>query len=95
MDRDNRWERVKKAYDLMVKGEGESSNDIISINQKDRMMQVVTDEFVLPIVKPGEDGRPVAVIKERRCSYLLSTSVQTGAARYRWRLRRKNFRSTI
>jgi 2,3-bisphosphoglycerate-independent phosphoglycerate mutase len=30
MDRDNRWERVKKAYDVMVKGEGEASGHIIA-----------------------------------------------------------------
>jgi 2,3-bisphosphoglycerate-independent phosphoglycerate mutase len=63
MDRDNRWERVKKAYDLMVNGEGEASKDILASIKKS-YDEGVTDEFILPVVKTGEDGQPVAVIKE-------------------------------
>jgi 2,3-bisphosphoglycerate-independent phosphoglycerate mutase len=63
MDRDNRWERVKKAYDLMVNGEGEASQDIIASIQKS-YDEGVTDEFILPIVRVDSDGKPVAVIKE-------------------------------
>ncbi|MEO7216207.1 2,3-bisphosphoglycerate-independent phosphoglycerate mutase [Mucilaginibacter sp.] len=63
MDRDNRWERVKKAYDLMVNGEGEGSQDIAASIQKSYDAGV-TDEFVLPIVKVDSYGKPVAVIKE-------------------------------
>ncbi|TSD67536.1 2,3-bisphosphoglycerate-independent phosphoglycerate mutase [Inquilinus sp. KBS0705] len=62
MDRDNRWERVKKAYDLMVNGDGEASQDIIASIQKS-YDEGVTDEFVLPIVKVDTEGKPVAVIK--------------------------------
>jgi 2,3-bisphosphoglycerate-independent phosphoglycerate mutase len=63
MDRDNRWERVKKAYDLMVNGEGEATQDITASIQKS-YDEGVTDEFVLPIVRVDSDGKPVAVIKE-------------------------------
>ncbi|MDB5000596.1 MAG: 2,3-bisphosphoglycerate-independent phosphoglycerate mutase [Mucilaginibacter sp.] len=63
MDRDNRWERVKKAYDLMVNGEGEASQDILASIQKS-YDEGVTDEFILPIVRVDSDGKPVAVIKE-------------------------------
>lgn len=63
MDRDNRWERVKKAYDLLVKGEGEASKDIVA-SIKESYAAGVTDEFILPIVKTGEDGQPVATIKD-------------------------------
>jgi 2,3-bisphosphoglycerate-independent phosphoglycerate mutase len=63
MDRDNRWERVKKAYDLMVNGEGEGSQDIIASIQKSYDAGV-TDEFILPIVHVDSYGKPVAVIKE-------------------------------
>jgi 2,3-bisphosphoglycerate-independent phosphoglycerate mutase len=62
MDRDNRWERVKKAYDLMVNGEGEASQDIIASVQKS-YDEGVTDEFILPIVRVDSYGKPVAVIK--------------------------------
>lgn len=63
MDRDNRWERVKKAYDLMVKGEGEASQDIVESIRKSYDAGV-TDEFVNPIVRVDTDGKPLAVIKE-------------------------------
>ncbi|WP_235985754.1 2,3-bisphosphoglycerate-independent phosphoglycerate mutase [Mucilaginibacter segetis] len=63
MDRDNRWERVKKAYDLLVKGDGEATEDVIaSINKS--YEAGVTDEFILPIVKVNSHGKPIAVIKE-------------------------------
>jgi len=62
MDRDNRWERVKLAYDLMVNGIGEASQDIIqSINES--YLRDVTDEFVKPIVRVDENGLPLAVIE--------------------------------
>jgi 2,3-bisphosphoglycerate-independent phosphoglycerate mutase len=62
MDRDNRWERVRKAYDVMVNGEGKETH---SIQQaiSESYAEGVTDEFILPIVKTGADGKPVAVIK--------------------------------
>lgn len=47
MDRDKRWERVKKAYDLMVKGIGDKYNtatDAIKASYE----QDVTDEFITP-----------------------------------------------
>lgn len=63
MDRDNRWERVKKAYDLMVHGDGEHSNDIIQ-SIKESYLKDVTDEFMQPIVKIDAVGQPLAVIKD-------------------------------
>lgn len=63
MDRDNRWERVKLAYDLLVGGEGEPTKDILASIEKS-YAEGVTDEFVKPIVKTGDDGQPLAVIKE-------------------------------
>ncbi len=49
MDRDNRWERVKLAYDLIVKGEGKKSSDVIKA-MEESYAEVVTDEFIKPIV---------------------------------------------
>ena len=49
MDRDNRWERVSKAYNAMVLGEGEKNPDPVdAVEQSYR--KNVTDEFVLPVV---------------------------------------------
>ena len=62
MDRDNRWERVKLAYDLMVNGMGEASHDIIQ-SIKASYLKDVTDEFVKPIVAVDENGTPIAVIE--------------------------------
>jgi 2,3-bisphosphoglycerate-independent phosphoglycerate mutase len=49
MDRDQRWERVKKAYDLMVNGVGEKSKDAIE-SVKGYYKKGVSDEFMEPIL---------------------------------------------
>jgi 2,3-bisphosphoglycerate-independent phosphoglycerate mutase len=63
MDRDNRWERVKLAYDLMVKGEGEKSTDVIASIKKS-YEDNVTDEFIKPIIAVDSDGNSLATIAE-------------------------------
>jgi len=63
MDRDKRWERVSKAYHLMVNGEGQhTSNPLAAIEQN--YGAGVTDEFMSPIVTVGENGQPKAKIKD-------------------------------
>lgn len=49
MDRDKRWERVKLAYDLMVKGVGEKTNNPIEAI-KQSYKDGVSDEFIKPIL---------------------------------------------
>jgi 2,3-bisphosphoglycerate-independent phosphoglycerate mutase len=49
MDRDNRWERVKLAYDLLVHGEGSFSENISEAIQNS-YNDDVTDEFIKPII---------------------------------------------
>lgn len=49
MDRDKRWERVKLAYDAMVNGVGEKSDDPIQTIKKS-YADDVTDEFIKPII---------------------------------------------
>ncbi len=49
MDRDKRWERVKLAYDAMVNGVGEQSDDIIK-SIETSYSNNVTDEFIKPII---------------------------------------------
>jgi 2,3-bisphosphoglycerate-independent phosphoglycerate mutase len=63
MDRDKRWERTKLAYDLLVKGEGEASTDILQTIQE-HYDAGETDEFLKPIYCADEDGNPVATIQE-------------------------------
>ena len=56
MDRDKRWERVKLAYDLLVKGEGEKASDPVAAVQKS-YDEGVTDEFIKPVVCVDAEGR--------------------------------------
>lgn len=61
MDRDNRWDRVKKAYDALVYGTGEffpTAHDCMSASYA----QEVTDEFIVPAVI-GAPGAPAATVK--------------------------------
>lgn len=62
MDRDNRWERVKMAYDMMVNGAGEKTTNIIESIEKSYQNEV-TDEFIKPIVKVDENQQAVGVIQ--------------------------------
>ena len=49
MDRDNRWERVEKAYAALVYGEGEKNPDAVDAMQKS-YDNGITDEFIVPTV---------------------------------------------
>ncbi|MEZ3560494.1 MULTISPECIES: 2,3-bisphosphoglycerate-independent phosphoglycerate mutase [Duncaniella] len=55
MDRDKRWERVKVAYDLLVKGEGKQAADMAEAVQES-YNDDVTDEFIKPINNSTVDG---------------------------------------
>ncbi len=55
MDRDKRWERVKVAYDLLVKGEGKQATDMAKAVQES-YDEDVTDEFIKPINNSAVDG---------------------------------------
>lgn len=63
MDRDNRWERVKEAYDLLVHGTGTESKDPATALEASYEAGV-TDEFVKPVVITDESGGPLATIRE-------------------------------
>ncbi|MBQ3052770.1 MAG: 2,3-bisphosphoglycerate-independent phosphoglycerate mutase [Clostridia bacterium] len=60
MDRDNRWERVNKAYAALVYGEGVITADAAkevraSYTRKDQDGKFITDEFVVPTVVEGTE----------------------------------------
>jgi 2,3-bisphosphoglycerate-independent phosphoglycerate mutase len=61
MDRDNRWERVKLAYEALVNGKGERAGSAVEALENSYANEV-TDEFVLPTVI-AEEGMPAATIK--------------------------------
>ncbi len=63
MDRDKRWERVRLAYDLLVKGIGNKTTDSINALEQSYIAGV-TDEFVKPIVVVDAQQKPLAIIQE-------------------------------
>lgn len=62
MDRDNRWERIKKAYDLMVNGFGEEYSSVSEAIEHSYAIGI-TDEFIEPAVIT-EDGTAIGKIKD-------------------------------
>ncbi|MBI5810851.1 MAG: 2,3-bisphosphoglycerate-independent phosphoglycerate mutase, partial [Deltaproteobacteria bacterium] len=62
MDRDKRWDRVKKAYDAIVCGAGVKARDPVSAIEE-AYKKGETDEFVVPVVITGE-ARPAALISD-------------------------------
>lgn len=62
MDRDNRWERVEKAYDMMTSAIGEKTEDAEKY-VRDSYQSGVTDEFVVP-AHVYRDGKPVGLIEK-------------------------------
>jgi 2,3-bisphosphoglycerate-independent phosphoglycerate mutase len=61
MDRDKRWDRTKKAYDMLVHGEGKKFSDPVKAVESS-YNDDKTDEFILPIVI-HDDDKPVATIE--------------------------------
>ena len=62
MDRDNRWDRVEKAYRAMTAGEGETAVcPLCAVSAS--YDKEVTDEFVVPTVIV-KDGKPVATVQD-------------------------------
>lgn len=62
MDRDNRWERIEKAYDMLVLSKGERATDAEAALEAS-YGKGVYDEFVLPTVIT-ENDKPVAAIED-------------------------------
>ncbi len=56
MDRDKRWERIRVAYDQLVRGIGKQSDDMLRA-MDESYADGVTDEFIKPIVNSTVDGR--------------------------------------
>jgi len=62
MDRDNRWERIAEAYNLLVNNKGTHSENCIDAIQQS-YNEKITDEFIKPIVVT-ENGAPITAIKK-------------------------------
>ena len=63
MDRDNRWERVKRWYDAVVRGVGPITRDPVDAIRK-AYERGETDEFITPTVVVDADGAPLAPMRD-------------------------------
>ncbi len=63
MDRDQRWERIKLAYDALVRGIGIQSENATKAIQQSYDAEI-TDEFIKPIVMVDAQKQPIATIKD-------------------------------
>lgn len=63
MDRDKRWERTQRAYDLLAHGIGQSAVDPIEAIKRS-YERGITDEFIEPILITQPDGQPVGTISD-------------------------------
>ena len=63
MDRDKRWERVKLAYDALVKGISSKSN-YASTAIQEAYDSNITDEFIKPVILVDDKKQPLALIEE-------------------------------
>ncbi|HEX8817635.1 MAG TPA: 2,3-bisphosphoglycerate-independent phosphoglycerate mutase [Terriglobales bacterium] len=65
MDRDRRWERIAKAFDVMVNGHGEGGTYADAVQGvKESYNRGVTDEFIVPFVCTDSRGEPLATIRD-------------------------------
>jgi bisphosphoglycerate-independent phosphoglycerate mutase (AlkP superfamily) len=65
MDRDRRWERIAKAFNAMVFGEGEGGKYVDPVQgMKDFYNKGVTDEFVVPFVCTDTRGGPLPTVRD-------------------------------
>ena len=78
MDRDNRWERTKKSYDLLVNGTGKKSINIIN-SIKESYETGITDEFIKPIILVDKNNKPKGLIKEN--DYVIFFNFRTDRGR--------------
>lgn len=78
MDRDHRWERIKKAYDLMVHGKGKGVRDPISAVDES-YQNGVSDEFLEPIVM--EDAKKEALTCIEKGDVVISANFRTDRCR--------------
>jgi len=63
MDRDKRWERTERAYELLVKGKGELATDPVAAILRS-YERGITDEFIEPTVIINANGEPIATIQD-------------------------------
>ena len=92
MDRDKRWERTTLAYNLLVKGDGNQTQNPLNAIE-DSYNNNISDEFILPIVVTDQQKNPVATINSKdivicfnfrsdRCRQIVTTLTQVDIPQY-------------
>ncbi len=62
MDRDNRWDRVQKAYDLMALGKGESATNAVKAIEANYSKKIYDEEFPATVI--SENGAPLTKVEK-------------------------------
>tara|TARA_B100000965_G_C19569206_1_gene748269 strand:+ start:440 stop:1954 length:1515 start_codon:yes stop_codon:yes gene_type:complete len=92
MDRDKRWEKTSLAYEMLVHGKGQHTQDILK-EIENSYKSGITDEFILPIVNTNNDHQPIATInpadilicfnfRSDRCRQLVAALTQINIPQY-------------
>jgi len=63
MDRDKRWERIERAFNATVLGNGEKSTDAVEAAKRS-YEKGVTDEFIEPVTIVNDRGDPIGLIRD-------------------------------
>lgn len=63
MDRDNHWDRIEKAYRLIIEGQGEKTKDFIQ-SIKNQYAKNINDNYLEPIVLVNEKDEPQGTVKD-------------------------------
>jgi len=63
MDRDKRWERIERAFGVMVQGNGERATDPVAAVERS-YEKGITDEFIEPVTIVDDRGDPVGLIRD-------------------------------
>ncbi|MEP6715793.1 MAG: 2,3-bisphosphoglycerate-independent phosphoglycerate mutase, partial [Terriglobia bacterium] len=77
MDRDQRWERIGKAFDAMVHGRGETWADPAEAIERS-YEKGVTDEFIEPVTIIGAAGEPVGLIRDGDACFFFNYRADRG-----------------
>ena len=68
MDRDKRWDRLEIAWKMLTRGEGKLVDDLataVEVSYRgDGGGKEITDEFVMPLLVKGSDGKPLSIIRD-------------------------------
>jgi len=92
MDRDKRWDRTATAYNMLIRGEGKKTTDLIK-SLEESYVNNITDEFILPIVSVDNHNEPIAKIQSEdivicfnfrsdRCRQIVTALTQVDIPQY-------------